>query len=124
MNIALWTIQIILAVPFLAFGVMKLTQNRAGLIEKLPWVESVPQSVVRVIGVAEVAGAIGLVVPGLTDVAPVLTPVAATGLVILMALAAVTHMRRNEPSAVVVNAVLLTAAAFVAWGRYGPYPLG
>ena len=52
-----------------------------------------------------------------------LTPVAATGLVAIMALAAITHARRKEPSAIAFNAVLLVLAALVAWGRFGPYPL-
>ena len=50
-----------------------------------------------------------------------LTPLAATGLAIVMILAAITHVRRREPSGIAVNAVLLVLAAFVAWGRFGPY---
>ncbi|MFJ9367645.1 DoxX family protein [Nocardia sp. NPDC101769] len=54
-------------------------------------------------------------------IAPILTPIAAVGVAAIMALAIVTHTRRAEPSAIVVNLVLLAAAAFVAWGRFGPY---
>ncbi|WP_306457962.1 DoxX family protein [Streptomyces sp. SA15] len=56
-----------------------------------------------------------------TDIAPVLTPLAATGLVVVMVLAAITHARRKEPGAIAFNAVLLILAALVAWGRFGPY---
>ncbi|WP_406435249.1 DoxX family protein [Streptomyces sp. NBC_00631] len=58
---------------------------------------------------------------GATGIAPVLTPLAATGLVVVMVLAAITHARRKEPGAIAFNAVLLILAALVAWGRFGPY---
>jgi len=63
------------------------------------------------------------VLPGLTDIAPVLTPVAAVGLVALMVGAAITHARRGESTMIIVNVVLAALAAFVAWGRFGPWPL-
>jgi hypothetical protein len=62
-----------------------------------------------------------LILPAATGIAPKLTPLAATGLVVLMVLAAITHARRKEPSAIAFNAVLLVPAAVVAWGRFGPY---
>jgi hypothetical protein len=71
---------------------------------------------VRFIGTAESLGAIGLILPAAAGIAPVLTPVAATGLAITMVLAAATHLRRREPSGVAFNAV----AGLVAWGRFGP----
>ena len=56
-----------------------------------------------------------------SSVAVFLTPLAATGLVVMMMLAVLTHIRRREPGAIVFTAVLMLAAAFVAWGRFGPY---
>ncbi|MFI0968443.1 DoxX family protein, partial [Streptomyces sp. NPDC021080] len=76
---------------------------------------------VRFIGIVEFAAALGLILPAATGIAPVLTPLAATGLAVTMILAAVAHARRKEPSAIVFNAVLLVLAALVAWGRFGPY---
>ncbi|HET7802538.1 MAG TPA: DoxX family protein [Humibacillus xanthopallidus] len=121
MNVVLWIIQGVLAAAFLAAGIMKSTQPKAKLQEKLPWVEDFSQGTVRLIGVVEILAAIGLVLPALTGIAPILTPLAATGLVIVMVLAAGVHVRRKEYSGVVVNAVLLVLAALVAWGRFGPY---
>ena len=66
-------------------------------------------------------GAIGLILPAVLDVAPVLVPVAAVGLALVMVGAATTHLRRKETPMVVLNVVLLALALFVAWGRFGPY---
>ncbi|WP_435107000.1 DoxX family protein [Nocardiopsis synnemataformans] len=121
MTIALWTVQAVLAAMFAVAGISKSTQPKDRLAEKLPWVADFSLTTVRVIGVAELAAAVGLILPALTGVVPVLTPLAATGLVVVMALAALTHARRKEPGAIVFNTVLLLLAAFVAWGRFGPY---
>jgi len=120
-NTALWIVQILLAVAFVGAGAMKATQPREKLEKSLPWVADFSTPVVRFIGVAEVLGGLGLVLPAVTGIAPVLTPVAATALAVTMVLAAVVHARRREYSAIGVNAVLLLLAAFVAWGRFGPY---
>jgi VIT1/CCC1 family predicted Fe2+/Mn2+ transporter len=84
----------------------------------MPWVEDFSQPAVRLIGAAEVLGAIGVVLPALTGVLPWLTPLAALGLVLLMVGAALTHLRRKEYGNVAINAVLLVLAAFVAYGRF------
>jgi hypothetical protein len=68
-----------------------------------------------------VLGAIGLIVPAATGIAPVLTPIAGTGLAVLTALAAGLHVRRKEQHGVQVTAVLFVFAALVIWGRFGPY---
>ncbi|MGY2032737.1 DoxX family protein [Nocardia gipuzkoensis] len=121
MNIALWIVAGISAAMFAMAGVMKSTQPKDKLAEKLPWVEDVSLPTLRLIGVSELLGALGLILPAWTGIAPILTPIAATGLAVIMALAIVTHARRREPSAIVFNLVLLAAAVFVAWGRFGPY---
>ena len=123
MNVALWVLQIVLAVMFAMAGVMKVTQPKEKLAGKLPWVEDFSPGTVKLIGVVELSGAIGLIVPAATGIAPVLTPLAATGLATVMALAATTHRRRGEAGAIVFNLVLLIAAVVVAWGRFGPYAL-
>ncbi|WP_328351266.1 DoxX family protein [Streptomyces sp. NBC_00457] len=121
MNVFLWILQALLAAMFAMAGVMKSTQPKDKLVEKLPWVADFSPATVRFIGIVEFAAALGLILPAATDIAPVLTPLAATGLVVVMILAAITHARRKEPSAIAFNAVLLALAAVVAWGRFGPY---
>jgi hypothetical protein len=121
MNIALWIAQILLALAFATAGVLKTTQPRDTLEQKLPWVEDLSTGTVRFIGSVELLAAIGLILPAVTGIAPVLTPLAATGLALLQALAIATHIRRREPGAVIFNLVLMSVALFVAWGRFGPY---
>ncbi|GGL15378.1 DoxX family protein [Nocardia jinanensis] len=121
MNVALWIVAGVLAVLFGMAGVMKATQPKEKLAEKLPWVADVSVGTLRLIGVSELLGALGLILPAVTGIAPILTPIAAAGLALIMALAVVTHARRKEPSAIVFNVVLFAAAVFVAWGRFGPY---
>ncbi|MEV4364897.1 DoxX family protein [Nonomuraea sp. NPDC003707] len=121
MHIVLWIVQAVLAVMFGMAGLMKSTQPKDKLQAKLPWVEDFSAGTVRFIGIAELAGALGLILPAATGIAPVLTPLAATGLAVVMILAALTHARRKEPAAIAFNAVLLVLAALVAWGRFGPY---
>jgi hypothetical protein len=87
----------------------------------MPWVEDFPAGTVRLIGVMELLGAIGLVLPAALGIAPLLTPMAAAGLAIVMALAMNTHRRRREPGAIAFTAVLFVVAVVIAWARFGPY---
>ncbi|MER5757239.1 DoxX family protein [Streptomyces sp. NPDC002088] len=121
MNVFLWIVQALLALMFAMAGVMKSTQPKEKLAEKLPWVADFSTGTVRFIGIVEFAAALGLILPAATGIAPVLTPVAATGLAVVMVLAIVVHARRKEPSAIGFNTVLLILAVLVAWGRFGPY---
>jgi uncharacterized membrane protein len=122
MNITLWIIGSVLAFAFLAGGLMKLTQPKPKLVASgQPWAEDFSDSAVKGIGALEVLGALGLVLPALLDITPVLVPVAATGVVALMLGAAVIHARRGEN--IVVNVVLAGLAALVAVARFGPYAL-
>jgi uncharacterized membrane protein len=121
-NATLWIVQGLLAAFFGAGGVVKAVQPRKRLYDSgMTWVEDFSPATVKAIGVLEVLAAIGLVLPAVTGIAPVLTPLAAVGLVLVMAGAAVVHHRRGEIAFIGVVAVLLLAAAFVAWGRFGPY---
>ena len=122
MNIALWVAAGILALAFLAAGAAKLSQPREKLTERQPWVEDFSDSAVRTIGGLEVLGAIGVIVPGIVKIVPILVPLAATGLALTMVGAIITHARRGELTATLIpNLVLLALAVFVAWGRFGPY---
>jgi uncharacterized membrane protein YphA (DoxX/SURF4 family) len=122
MNILLWIITSLLASLFLATGAMKILQPRQSLADRgLAWVQSFPPPTVKALGVAEVLAAIGLTVPPLVDVAPLLSPTAAVGIILLMVGAAITHLLRNEPQFMGVNAVIVLVAAVIVWGRFGPY---
>lgn len=121
MNVFLWILQIVLAAMFLMAGMQKATQPKEKLAAKLPWVEDYSRSTVRFIGIFELLGAIGLVVPAATGILPVLTPLAATGLALVMMLAMTAHRRRREPGAIAFNAALFVLAAVTAWGRFGMY---
>lgn len=120
-NIALWIAAGVLAAVFVSAGTLKLTQPKEKLAANLAWVEDFSARTVKFIGLMEVLGAIGLILPAALHIAPILTPLAATGLAITMVLAAVVHARRKEPQLIVVNAVLFALAAFVAIMRFGPY---
>ena len=122
MNIVLWVVAGLLAAAFLAAGLMKITGKREQMLERMAWVGDYSQPQVKLIGAVEVLGAIGLILPALTGIAPVLVPIAAAGLVIVMVLAAIMHLRRGDGVAAVVPTLVLgLLAAFVAWGRFGPY---
>lgn len=121
MNIALWIVQILLAVAFLGSGVMKLTQPKEKIASSMAWAADFTPPVIKLIGLAEVLGAVGLVLPAVTGIAPVLVPLAAVGVALVMVGAIITHARRGEAQMIAVNAVLLLLAVFVAWGRFGPY---
>ena len=76
---------------------------------------------IKAIGALELLAAVGLIVPAALDIAPILVPLAAVGLVLLMVGAIITHVRRHELQPVVVNVALLALAVVVAWGRFGPH---
>ncbi len=120
MNIALWIVAGVLALAFLAAGLMKVSQPKEKLAASMGWVNDFSPGTVKFIGTMEILGAIGLILPAATGIAPVLTPLAATGLAITMILAAIVHGRRGEPQMIIVNAVLLVLALFVAIMRFGP----
>ncbi len=124
MSVVLWIVQILLAFTFGAAGAMKISQPREKMKERMGWVEDFSDNMVKFIGVMEVLGALGLILPAATGILPWLTPLAAVGLILVMIGALITHGRRNELAmAVPVNGILLLLAAFVAWGRFGPYSL-
>ncbi|MCW2889904.1 MAG: hypothetical protein QOE54_33 [Streptosporangiaceae bacterium] len=123
MNIVIWVLQGLLAVAFAAAGLMKVTQPRAKLAEKMGWAQDFSDAGVKGIGAAELLAAVGLILPAATKIVPVLTPLAATGLVLMMIGAIVTHVRRKENQMLAAPVVLLILAAIVAWARFGPYSL-
>jgi uncharacterized membrane protein YphA (DoxX/SURF4 family) len=122
-NIVLWILQVVLALAFGMAGISKLTQPKEKLAAQMGWVEDFSQGTVRLIGLVELLGAIGLILPALTGILPILTPLAALGLVLVMVGAILTHQRRKETPMMAVNLVLLLLAAFVAYARFVAVPL-
>lgn len=121
MNVVLWVVTVIVALGFVATGLLKLLRSREDLAATgLGWVEDFSPTVVKLIGAAEVAGAIGLVLPALLDIAPILVPIAATGLVVVMIGAVATHVRRRELPLVAPAAALLVLSLFIAIFRFSP----
>lgn len=122
MNVVLWVIAGLLSLLFLVSGVMKLARAKEDLAASgVAWAGDFPARTVKIIGGLEVAAAAGLILPPVTGIAPVLAPLAAAGIVLLMAGAVVVHLRRQERPVIGVNLVILVLAALVAWGRLGPY---
>ncbi len=120
MNIALWIIAGVLALAFVGAGITKLTSSKEALLPKMPWVADVSEAQVKAIGAVELLGAIGLVLPPLVDVAPILAPLAAVGLALTMAGAVVVHLRRGDGAAAAVPALVLGGlSVFVAVMRFG-----
>jgi uncharacterized membrane protein YphA (DoxX/SURF4 family) len=121
-NIALWAIAGVLAAAFLFAGGTKLAQPKDKFVASgMAWAEPFPAGLIKTIGALEVLAAVGLILPALLDIAPVLVPLAALGLALIMVGAVIVHARRREFQSVVMNVVLLVLATVVAWGRFGPY---
>ncbi len=118
MNHALWGLQGLLALVFLAAGGNKLAQSREKLLAHpmMGWANDFSASQIKLLGLAEVLGAIGLVAPYATGILPILTPIAAVALAILMLGAAATHGRRKEPW--IPAAVLAALSLGLAAGRF------
>ncbi|WZH36090.1 MAG: DoxX family protein [Microbacterium enclense] len=119
MLIASWIIAGVLALAYLAAGAMKALRSPDALVAAgIGWAKDVPLPLVRFIGVIEVLGALGLVLPPLTGVVPVLAPLAAIGLVLVQVGAVVFHLRRGEGKVVPMNLLLLLLAVATAVGGF------
>ncbi|MGW1468888.1 DoxX family protein [Streptomyces sp. NPDC002308] len=115
MDVAYWIVAALLAVFYLYAGGKKVAQSKEQLAPMMGWVDTVPMWAVRGIGVVEILGAAGLILPPLTGIAPVLALVAALGLVVLQLLAAALHLSRGEVKETGLNAGLILLAAVAAW---------
>jgi hypothetical protein len=119
-NVVLWVVSGVLAALYLGAGGMKLATPRKKLLENpnMGWAGDFSDAAVKGIGAVEILGALGLILPWALGIAPVLTPLAAAGLVIVQIGAIIVHARRKEAKALPMNVVLLVLAAFVAIGRF------
>ena len=118
MNVTLWIVQGLLAFAFIAAGTMKVFayEKYKAMSEKKNGPTGPSRGLITFIGMAEIAGSLGIVLPMATNIAPWLSPWAAIGLAIIMLLAIGFHMRRHESAAAPV--ILFLLAGFVVFGRF------
>lgn len=122
MNIALWIVAGVFGVAYVAGGIIKLTMPYEKYAAKLHWPEDFTPGNVRFMGAVEVLGGIGLVLPALVDVAPILVPIAASGMALYMAGAITERLRRSEYKELLGDLLFLAAMIFIAWGRFAIEP--
>ncbi len=121
MLIAVWIISGIVAALSLLAGAMKIATPKEKLKANTPYVEDFSAWQVKAIGALEVLAAIGLIVPPLTGILPILAPLAAAGLVVLQLGAIVVHVRRGEQKVIGMNIAIVLLALFVALARFGVF---
>jgi len=123
-NVVLWVAAGLLAVVALTGGAGKAFVPKARLAAAPggEWTAEAAPGFVKSLGALELLAALGLILPALTGVAPVLVPVTAVCWVLLMVGAMITHVRHGSAGFAVLNLAYLAVAAFVAWGRFGPFP--
>lgn len=114
MTIALWILNGLLALAFIAAGTMKTLRPKPALVASgLVWAEDFTPPTVKLIGLAELIGGLGLILPLLTGIAPVLTPIAATALTVVMIGGIVVHIRRKEGFVPTIVLAILSAVSAV-----------
>jgi hypothetical protein len=119
-NIALWIAQGLLVLVYLVAGGLKVVRPRGQLVASgnFDWMKDSSDTGVKAVGLVEILGALGVILPWLTGIAPILTPIAAIGLVVVQIGALRVHLVRNERQPLPANMLLLLLAAFVAVGRF------
>ena len=123
MNVALWMLQGVLAIGFMVTGMTKLFMPIESIAAGMTWVETVPEWLIRFVGIAEIAGAVGLIVPAATRVKPILTPIAAGALALVIAMATGLHIARGEYPNIGVTVVLMILLVGLMWGRLRVEPI-
>lgn len=124
MNLALWIVAGLLAVVMLVGGATKLFVPKEKLAATAHggWTADFGVGFVKALGAVELLAAVGITLPAVVGVAPIMVPVTAVCWVLLMIGAMITHLRRHEKTPVAANLIYLAMAVFVAWGRFGPEP--
>lgn len=121
MNVGLWIAAGLLAIVALMGGMVKVLVPKKKLARQpgARWVRDASGGFVKFIGILEIMAAIGLILPAVLNIVPVLVPLTAVCWVMLMICAIITHIRHGESKFVVLNVIYLLLAAFIAWGRFG-----
>lgn len=123
MNAALWSVAGWLTAAYLVSGIAKLVtpqKKLAAIVPAAEWVMDFSPGALKAIGAVEILGAAGLILPALLDIAPVLAPLAAVGLALVMTGAVIVRVRRHELKYALLDMIYLALAVFVAVGRFGP----
>ncbi len=124
LNISLWVVQILLALIFGAAGAAKLFMPLGELALQMSFVADSSPVLVRFIGIVEIASALAMILPALTRILPILTPLAALGFAIIQVLAIPVHASYGELAQMLpINLALLALSAFVIWGRWKKLPI-
>ncbi len=123
LNILIWLLQFGLAIPFLIIGFLKITKPVSELAYMIPWVNDFPTTMVRFIGIFELLGGTGLILPSLLRIKPILTPLSAMGIHILMILAFFYHLSKNEIHALILNAIIALLALCIVLLRHRILPI-
>lgn len=118
MNTLLWIAQGLLGVAFILAGIMKAAKPKEKIEEKLPWAADYSLSSLKFIGISELLGGLGLILPMALGIRPILTVIAAFSLALLMLLAMRTHLRRKEIKESLFNIVVMAIALFIAFSRF------
>ena len=120
---ALWVAQTLLCIPYVMIGFAKLTSPIPKLAATMAWTGQAPELFVRTMGIVDLAGGIGILLPALTRIQPRLTVAAALGCTALQVLAIAFHVVRGEAATTPLNFVLLALSGFVLWGRGRKAPI-
>ena len=124
MNTVLWIAQVLLALGFLSIGYNHAFNSEKMKVQRgMQWIDALPRWLMIFIGVSEMAGGLGAVMPALTGIYPWLTPLAACLLALVMLLAFVFHVVLREYPNLAINTILFILAAFVAYGRFVLLPI-
>ena len=123
LQIGLWVAQVLIAIVFIGAGFVKLSTPIAELSINMPWAGQYPEGFVRFMGLVDLAGGLGIILPALTRILPRLTVLAALGCVVLQVCALVFHLSRGEAMVAPLNLVLLALSLFVLWGRGRKAPI-
>jgi uncharacterized membrane protein YphA (DoxX/SURF4 family) len=122
MNIALWILQALLALLFLNAGFLKAFKPIQEIAPTIFWAPLLPEPLVRFIGISELLGAIGLILPAALKIRPQLTTVAGAGLTLVMLMANIYHISRGELFVLPMTGILLLLLAFITYGRWKLIP--
>jgi uncharacterized membrane protein len=122
LNISLWTAQATLA-AFLVMGAVMKFMPIEKIAPTMPWMGQLPTPTIRLLGLVDLLGAAGLILPALLQIKPQLTVWSAMGVIALMVCACIFHISRGEASVIGFNIFCAALAAFIAWGRFKKAPI-
>lgn len=117
MNTIILALQVLLALLFAYTGFTKLFKGKVAFSNSKSWEDDYLPSTLKFFGVLELLGAIGLIVPYLTNILPILTPIAATALAMVMAGAILAHIRREEHKMILLNIIIIFLLAGIGFER-------